>query len=335
MSLLEYAKAGNLKRFTGKIKQLAKDEKRSSLALFIKFGYCFLKTGGGYSDFFNYKLYEKSGKELDEYVTIKHQDKFYEIVSPSAYKKFFTIKPDFLKNFKKYITRDCFADGTLEELERFLQNNGVFMLKPYDGLGGHGVTKMSREQVVNVEEFYETLKKERLFLEGFVTQHSEMNRLCSASVNTIRVMTFSYGGKSEIIYATLRVGNGVNNCDNFHQGGVGCTIDIESGRLIGDAIDKDLNTFSHHPVSNTAFDGFLIPNWDKAKEMVLEAALVNDKIHVVGWDVAITEEGATLIEGNRRPGFDLVQVVSRRGRKDIMRKCLKAINEQEGTKYKI
>ena len=69
--------------------------------------------------------------------------------------------------------------------------------------------------------------------------------------------------------------------------------------------------------------------------MVLEAALVNDKIHVVGWDVAITEEGATLIEGNRRPGFDLVQVVSRRGRKDIMRKCLDAINEQEGTKYKI
>ena len=136
-------------------------------------------------------------------------------------------------------------------------------------------------------------------------------------------------------YCKCRVGNGVNNCDNFHQGGVGCTIDIESGRLIGDAIDKDLNTFSHHPVSNTAFDGFLIPNWDKAKEMVLEAALVNDKIHVVGWDVAITEEGATLIEGNRRPGFDLVQVVSRRGRKDIMRKCLKAINEQEGTKYKI
>ena len=71
------------------------------------------------------------------------------------------------QNFKKYITRDCFADGTLEELERFLQNNSVFMLKPYDGLGGHGVTKMSREQVVNVEEFYETLKKEHLFLEGF------------------------------------------------------------------------------------------------------------------------------------------------------------------------
>ena len=38
---------------------------------------------------------------------------------------------------------------------------------------------------------------------------------------------------------------------------------------------------------------------------------------------------------NRRPGFDLVQVPSRRGRKDIMHFCLNEINKAEGTKYKI
>ena len=34
------------------------------------------------------------------------QDKFYEIVSPSQYKKRYTIKPDFLADFKKYTKRD-------------------------------------------------------------------------------------------------------------------------------------------------------------------------------------------------------------------------------------
>ena len=75
--------------------------------------------------------------------------------------------------------------------------------------------------------------------------------------------------------------------------------------------------------------------WEKAKELVLKASLVNNHIHMVGWDVAITEEGATLIEGNRRPGFDLIQVLSKKGRKDIMRYCLNIINENEGTNYKI
>ncbi len=61
----------------------------------------------------------------------------------------------------------------------------------------------------------------------------------------------------------------------------------------------------------------------------------NENIHVVGWDVAVTEKGATFIEGNRRPGFDLVQVLSKKGRIDIMKDCLNEINQNEGTNYKI
>ena len=44
--------------------------------------------------------------------------------------------------------------------------------------------------------------------------------------------------------------------------------------------------------------------------MVLKASLESDKILVVGWDVAISEDGPVIIEGNRRPGFDIVQVLS-------------------------
>ena len=335
MSLLHYARMGNLGRFAKNIKELSIKENKSSITLFARFLYCFLKIGSGYSDFLNYRLYNKTSAELEEYVTIKHQDKFYEIVSPAAYKKFFTIKPDFLKNFEKYIDRDFFAKGTREDLAKFLQNNDEFMLKPYDGLGGHGVVKMTREQAGDPDEFYEKLEREGLFVEGYVKQHSEINKLCAASVNTIRVMTFGYNGKSRIIYAAMRIGNGVNHCDNFHQGGMGCSINIETGKLIGNAVDKDLNEFESHPTSGVKFDGFQIPNWDKVKQMVLEAALVNNNIHVVGWDVAVTEEGATFIEGNRRPGFDLVQVLSERGRRDIMRFCLDEINKAEGTNHKV
>ena len=335
MGLIEYARAGNLKRFKNNLKEISKKEKKSEFFLFNHFLLTFLKTGCGYSDYLNYELYNKTFKEIDEYVTIKHQDKFYEIVSPAKYKTFFTIKPNFLNNFKDYINRSFFAGGTIEELKVFLDKNEEFMVKPYDGLGGKGVYKEYRKNIKNVNDFYNYLNENHLFIEEYVKQNKEVNRLCKESVNTIRIMTFSYNGKSEIVYAAMRIGNGINNVDNFHQGGMGCKIDLEKGILIGDAIDKDLNHYEVHPKSKVKFDGFVLPNWENAKKLVLDASLVNNNIHMVGWDVALTDEGATLIEGNRRPGFDLIQVLSKRGRKDIMRHCLDIINKEEGTNYKI
>lgn len=335
MGLIEYARAGNLKRFKNNLKEISKKEKKSEFFLFNHFLLTFLKTGCGYSDYLNYELYNKTFKEIDEYVTIKHQDKFYEIVSPAKYKTFFTIKPNFLNNFKDYINRSFFAGGTIEELKAFLDKNEEFMVKPYDGLGGKGVYKEYRKNIKNVNDFYNYLNENHLFIEEYVKQNKEVNRLCKESVNTIRIMTFSYNGKSEIVYAAMRIGNGINNVDNFHQGGMGCKIDLEKGILIGDAINKDLNHYEVHPKSKVKFDGFVLPNWEKAKKLVLDASLVNNNIHMVGWDVALTDEGATLIEGNRRPGFDLIQVLSKRGRKDIMRHCLDIINKEEGTNYKI
>ena len=335
MSLIEYAKAGNLKRFRDNLKEISKKENKSTFYLFNHFLLTFLKSGCGYSDYLNYQLYNKTFKEISEYVTIKHQDRFYEIVSPAKYKTFFTIKPNFLNNFKDFINRDFFENGTVDDLKKFLSNNEEFMVKPRDGLGGKGVYKEYRKNIKDVNEFYDYLKNNNLFIEEYVKQNKEINRLCKESVNTIRIMTFAYNGKSEIVYAAMRIGNGVNNVDNFHQGGMGCKIDLDKGILIGDAYDKDLNHFKVHPKSKVKFDGFKIPYWEEAEKLVLDASKVNNNIHMVGWDVAITDDGPTLIEGNRRPGFDLIQVLSKRGRKDIMRHCLDIVNKEEGTNYKI
>ena len=155
-----------------------------------------------------------------------------------------------------------------------------------------------------------------------------MSTLCKESVNTLRIMTFVNNGKSEILYAVLRVGNGTCEVDNFHKGGMGIEINTRTGKLRGNGIDKDLNEYKKHPVTNIYFDKFQLPFWDETKKLVLNAALVNENIKVVGWDVAITKTGPILVEGNRRPGFDIVQVVSKRGRKDIMYHVENKLNER-------
>ena len=312
MAFYSYIFSANYKRYFDNLKKVAKKEDKSFTKMVFDTGYCVFRYGFCLSDYLNYKLYNKNGKERKKYVSTKTENKFYETVSPSAYKQRYTIKPNFLKDFKEYTKRDFIVpkEDNYEEFLEFLNNHEVFMSKPYDGLDGADVKKEYTKDIQDKKEYFNNAIKNRIFLEELVKQHPEMNKLCDKSVNTMRIMTFNDHGKSRIIWMGLRVGNGINAIDNFHAKGMAVNIDINTGKLVGNAIDKDLNEYEEHPFTHVKFDGFQIPCFEDSKNMVLKASLESDKILVVGWDVAISEDGPVIIEGNRRPGFDIVQVLS-------------------------
>lgn len=308
-----------IKGYLKRIDEAAYKNNKNSFLMLIDVLIWYVFYGATLTDYLNYEFYKRNFKERKEYAVVRTQGKFYERINPAKYKEFFTIKPNFLNNFKDYVGRDFFipSDG-IDKLKLFLKNNKEFMIKPIDGLGGADVKKMSSKEIKNQKEFLKYLEDNRMFIEELIIQHKKMNMICPTSVNTIRIMTFVNDNKSEILYAALRVGNGVYEVDNFHKGGMGVSIDTKTGRLKGEAIDKDLKHFKKHPTTKTYFNNYELPYWKETKELVLKAALVNQNIKVVGWDVAITKNGPVLVEGNRRAGFDLVQVLSDRGRKDII-----------------
>lgn len=330
MAFYSYIFTANYGRFFRKLKAVAKEEHRNFLGLVLDTGFCVFRYGLALTDYLNYKIYKRTPAQRKEYVSTRTENSFYETVSPSQYKKRYTIKPAFLKDFSAYTRRDFVVpeEGKYDEFLAFFQKHEVFMSKPYDGLGGQQVTKVSRADIPDPKAYFEELVRDRLFLEELVIQHPDMNALCAKSVNTMRIMTFNDHGKSRILWMGLRVGNGVNSIDNFHAQGMGVKIDMDTGRLVGNAIDKDNIEYAAHPVSGVRFDGFQIPCFQEAKDMVLRASLESDKILVVGWDVAISENGPVIIEGNRRPGFDLVQVLDGRGRMDIVRGVLEQVEKK-------
>lgn len=308
-----------LKSYLKRIGNAAINNNKSTFIMLCDVIIWYIFYGATLTDYLNYEFYNKSIKERKKYAVVRTQNKFYEKVSPSKYKEFFTIKPNFLENFKEYVGRNYYiTEYGIDKLKEFINTNKEFMIKPIDGLGGADVKKMSRNDIKSINKFYDYLKENRMFLEQLIHQHKQMNQLCNTSVNTIRIMTFVNNNKSEILYAALRVGNGIYEVDNFHKGGMGVSINTKEGKLVGNAIDKDLNEYKKHPKTGIYFNKFKIPYWQETKKLVLDAAKVNQNIKVVGWDVAITKNGPVLVEGNRRPGFDLVQVLSKNGRKDIM-----------------
>jgi hypothetical protein len=329
MAFYSYAFTANYKRFFTKLKAISKAENRSFLGLVFDTGWCILHYGMALTDYLNYKIYNRTAEERKRYAGVRHQNCFYETVNPSEYKKRFTVKPTFLKEFAAYTKRDFIvpAEDNYEAFLSYIQSRECFMSKPYDGIAGQDVKKVYSKDITDPKAYFEDCIANRIFLEDLVIQHPGMNVLCPASVNTLRIMTFNDHGKSRILWMGLRIGNGVHAVDNFHARGMVVGIDPETGRLIGNAVNTDNEEFSHHPTTGVQIDGFQIPCFEEAKELVLKAALESDKILVVGWDVAISENGPLIIEGNRRPGFVLPQVAEGRGRLDIMEDVLSCLKK--------
>jgi hypothetical protein len=55
---------------------------------------------------------------------------------------------------------------------------------------------------------------------------------------------------------------------------------------------------SHHPVTHQELVGFPVPYWSQACDLVRRAAHALLPVRSIGWDVAVTDEGARLLEGN-------------------------------------
>lgn len=325
MAFYSYVFSANYKKFFKRLKEVAKNEHKNYIGMMFDTVYCVFRYGMGLTDYLSFKIYNKTAKERKEYVGTRMENKFYAKVSPSEYKAKFSMKPTFLHDFKEYVKRDFFVpnENNYQEFLQFIEKHPTFMSKPLDGLGGKGVNKENVNDIKDKKAYFNNMIENHIFLEEVVIQHPDLNKLCAKSVNTMRIMTFYNNGNPRILWAGLRVGNGVNSIDNFHAKGMAVNVDMETGKLIGNGIDQELNQFSEHPVTHVKFDGFQIPCFKEAKELVLKASLESDKILVVGWDVAVTPNGTVLIEGNRRPSFDLVQVLAGKGRMDIVRSVLK------------
>lgn len=155
---------------------------------------------------------------------------------------------------------------------------------------------------LDADSFMRLYGEKKYVLQELITQHSAMRAFMNKSVNTIRIVTIKgKSGKINIFSAFLRIGIDADSfVDNRAKGGLAVGIDLESGKLMkygfpharfGVKTDK-------HPLSGIIFEGYELPFWQEVKELVCNAHRQFYGFQSIGWDVAITQEGPLLIEGN-------------------------------------
>jgi D-alanine-D-alanine ligase-like ATP-grasp enzyme len=103
----------------------------------------------------------------------------------------------------------------------------------------------------------------------------------------------------------MRFGQGLSWTDNTSGGGFSVAVNGETGALEGPGrqeITKGAGVFYEHPDTHFKFDGFSIPYFKEACDLVKNCAQ-HFPSRLIGWDIAITEEGPVVIEGNHNPGL--------------------------------
>ena len=133
-----------------------------------------------------------------------------------------------------------------------------------------------------------------------IEQHPDLHRLSPSGVNTVRIVTaLNSHDQAYLLGCRLRIS--VNSkVDNLAAGNLVAPVDDQTGQVIGPGIYSDITRAPQtvHPVTRIPIEGFQIPHWPACLQMALEAQKLLSRNRSVGWDIAVTAEGPSLIEGN-------------------------------------
>ena len=287
--------------------KIAKDvsKKTNKNLLFILFDMtkCGLKYQAGYYDYQEFEFYNLNKEQRETYLTRGKNNEIIKKFNDKSKFYIFDNKEEMYKIYNKFLKRQWMVlnENNYNDFLDFFKQNKVIIVKPIDGESGKGIEKY---EYINDEEskivYSSLLFKKQLLVEQCIKQHPDMNKLYNKSVNTLRMFTFYKDGQAYFLQAILKVGNG-GVVDNFSSGGMYTYVDDE-GTVYAEAIDQMDNKYYKHPISNETIVGFKVPMFKEAVGMVKEAAKVVPEMGYIGWDVAISEDGPVLVEGNCYPG---------------------------------
>ena len=214
---------------------------------------------------------------------------------------------DYFSDYINHAYLPINKDTTELEIENFYKvthNKGGYLVKPNSLFYGKGIYKHSTidelKRIWNSGESY--------IVEEVVKNVDELSVLNDSSLNTLRVVTIiDRFGEVNIIAIILRTGSKGAIIDNFLGGGTCYHVDIKTGVVDSPGMCAKGNSYIEHPSSGYIMPGYRIPKFEEVKQYVIKLAKHLPKARYVGWDIAVTDNGVEVIEGNVSPSAELIQ----------------------------
>ena len=279
---------------------------KAVLPLFLDIVRCGFRYGAGYMDYLVFEFEKLDAARRETYITRGVNNGYVRQLNPKEGWQALEDKCEFLRLIGPLAGRDWLdlRSCTDEEFGAFCGRHGKFVVKPIDATCGRGVE--FPEGITDPAAFRKLcLERGQVLAEEYVVQHPAVSAIYPGSVNTIRLCTIRSGGRTQVVFSSLRIGNG-RDVDNLNAGGMAVLIGSD-GRISTVGADKDGKAYEVHPATGIRLKGYEVPFYREAVELVLDAAELFPQTCYIAWDVAVTEKGPLLIEANHFPGHDIYQ----------------------------
>lgn len=201
-----------------------------------------------------------------------------------------------------------------------LPAGGRVFVKPAGGTGGVGAAIFDVANIETEAELARRLEAEAgvgvdWLAQDLLATHPSLREAALSALSCMRIVTIlNEEGVPELVAASYKVATDKGAIvDNAASAGFRIGIDPETARLRKGAAKKNPKEYSENPANGARFEGLEVPFFAEGKALALTAH-ATDAFRIypyAGWDVAITEDGPILIEGNpkatmtsaQRPGL--------------------------------
>ncbi len=325
--LIYYFKELDWPKFDLFIRYVKKKTGVTTLTLWSRIILCSLRYNISLMEYFQFRFYEIPDSEKKSYAGTGFMYEYQLRMNPKEHRALLSDKLKFLQEYNQFIHHKYLS---LVELEKDTQqayallknHSGKVVLKSSTGQCGVGIEVHSADSLSPVSLIEKLKSSENNLVEEFVTQHDSIMALSPSGLNTVRIIT-QLNDKDEVDILGARLRITVNSVvDNLAAGNMAAPINDETGKVEGPGVYSDITKENElvHPVTGVSILNFQIPYWKQTIDMVKLAALHNKSNRSIGWDVAITNTGPELIEGNHDWCKLLWQLPVRKGLKGVLLK---------------
>jgi hypothetical protein len=296
----------NYKRMDDLITYIAEENKVKKAKVYFDFFLNAATRGIGYVDYLKGNYINLSNEEKKNYLTKRNYVRLVKYLNKRGYQMIFHDKIVFNRIFKDYIGRDFIdiREVGYKGFKKFVTGKENVFAKKHNSFGGDGVKKVNIAGEDLKVLFNQLYNNKQYLIEDTLIQNEYLDWINPKAVNNVRLVTLLKDGEVYVVFKTLRINAGSEEVISCHD--IYMTLDDE-GNVLGNVVDDECNIYKKHPVTGFKFKGAKIPHMDKALELVKSAAKLVPEMRWIGWDVAITEDGAAIIEGNNYPSFGLHQ----------------------------
>ncbi|MCR5861710.1 hypothetical protein LRS05_05980 [Flavobacterium sp. J372] len=321
-----YFKELNKTKMQAFLKHASKETGKSKASLWADAIKSSLKYNISILDYFYFKFYSLDERQREAWAGTGFMYEYQLKMNPKEYRDVLENKIKFIKKFKDFIIRKAAPIDELKanpaKLQELMENpSGRLVAKGSMGQVGAEV-KIIKVKDYSAESLLKFMDDNQLdLLEEYVLQHPDIMALSPSGLNTVRIFTQIENGQLHYLGARLRVT--INSeVDNMAAGNPAATINIETGEVDGPGVFSDITRkpVTVHPVTGVPITGFKVPFWQEIKQMMEKAVFVAPENRSVGWDVAITDKGPELIEGNHNWCKLLWQLPAEKGMKAELKK---------------